>query len=64
MAINVGDFVHTSKAHPNNVYEVKQVGNDWLHVDDNTVMGWSIPTETVTVHAPCNSTWCYPCREK
>lgn len=61
MTINTGDFVHTSKAHANNVYEVKEVGDGWLFVDDNTVMGWSIPTETATVHEYCGNKWCRAC---
>jgi hypothetical protein len=59
--IETGTFVHTTLAHPNNVYEVLEVGTDWLLVDDNTTMKLSIPTDSATVHEYCGNKWCRAC---
>lgn len=59
--IETGNFVHTTLAHPNNVYEVLEVGKGWLLVDDNTVAKLSIPTDSATIHAYCGDKWCHAC---
>lgn len=61
MTIKTGDFVTTTLAHPNNVYEVITTGYDWLHLDDNTAMGLSVPTSTATLHEYCGEKWCRAC---
>lgn len=61
MQIETGTFVHTTLAHPNNVYEVLEVGPGWLLVDDNTTMKLSIPTDSATVHDYCGNKWCRAC---
>lgn len=59
--IETGNYVHTTFAHKNNVYKVLEVGDGWLYVDDNTVAGLSIPTESATLHGYCGNKWCNAC---